>query len=322
MSRLKCIFVNLNSIVSRHRRHYFQNFLEEHKPEIVLIAEHKLSQRHNFELKDYTIYRQDRLNSTGGGTAVCLKKSIKGERVYINMTGIEYTAVKVTGTSGKSITFVSLYLRPSDRLLQSDLNCLVRYMQSDELIVGSDLNSKHHSWGGNSINRNGRTLYEWLLTCPILEIKRTAEPTRVTTSTESYIDLFLVTPGLCVQNEITGLRTLECNSDHMAVELILENEELELADRVKLFNFNTIKVRKLNEILDQELCEHKLPVDRIVNLEEIDQCVEKIEDAFHIAMEESIKKYEPVRGSLAKLPAEILHFIREKKRLRRQFLRA
>lgn len=320
MGRLKCIFINLNSIVSRHKRHYFQNFLDEHKPDVVLLAEHKLSPRNKFDLRDFNIFRQDRQNGNGGGTAICLRKSIKGERLFYNISGIEYTAVKVVGQSGRSITFLSLYLRPRYPLLQSDLDNISNNMFSDELVIGCDLNCKHPAWGGTIQNRNGRTLHEWLLTCPTLEIKKTSGPTRISTS-ESYIDLFLVTPGLVVRNETTGLRTLECNSDHRAVELILDSEELETAQVVERFNFNSIKVRKFNEILEQELSDHKLPIDRIVSISEIDNCVEKMTSAIQVAMEQSIKKHKPFRASLPKLPSVILGFIEERKRLRRQFHR-
>lgn len=45
---IKCVFININSLVSITRRHYLQNFINQYKPEILLIAEHKLADKHNF----------------------------------------------------------------------------------------------------------------------------------------------------------------------------------------------------------------------------------------------------------------------------------
>ena len=34
---LKCIFINVNSIVSRHKRHYFNQLLINSKPDVVVL---------------------------------------------------------------------------------------------------------------------------------------------------------------------------------------------------------------------------------------------------------------------------------------------
>lgn len=321
MIRYKCIFINLNSVISRHRRHYLQTFVNEHKPNVLMLAEHKLSEKHSLTLNGYNIFRQNRDKGNGGGTAICVKENIKCSRIFFNIKGIEYTAVQIIDSNGRRYNFLSLYLRPRDKLNTSDLDAISNSMGSGDFIIGSDLNAKHPSWGGTITNTSGRTLYEWLRSCPCLSLKKTSEPSRISMRTTSFIDFFLVTPGLDIENEITGLKTLDYNSDHRAVEIILRSETMEQADKIKFFNFKTMKVEKFNSILCTELDRHKLPKERVARIEEIDSCIQGMNGAFEKAMQESIKKECATGGRLIKLPEYILKFIREKKRLRRMMYR-
>ena len=70
---LNCFFINVNSLVSLHKRHFLGIFLEEHRPDLVLIAEHKLSPRHNLVFAGYTIIRQNREQGHCGGTAILIR---------------------------------------------------------------------------------------------------------------------------------------------------------------------------------------------------------------------------------------------------------
>lgn len=85
----------MNSIVSRHRRYNLQRFIDRHSPDIILIAEHRLSPRHIVAFNGYTVFRQDRIGGRGrgGGTAVLARDSMKCDRVLLDLGGIENTCV-------------------------------------------------------------------------------------------------------------------------------------------------------------------------------------------------------------------------------------
>lgn len=75
--RLKCIFININSIVSNYKKHILQTMIDDNRPDVFFLVEHKLTPKHNFELKGYRTHRQNRTNGKGGGKAICLCEDIK-----------------------------------------------------------------------------------------------------------------------------------------------------------------------------------------------------------------------------------------------------
>lgn len=67
----KIYAVNTNSIISQNKQFILQTFLDEKKPDIVLLSETKLNASHHINFKNYRILRTDRpLAVQGGGTAI------------------------------------------------------------------------------------------------------------------------------------------------------------------------------------------------------------------------------------------------------------
>lgn len=321
---LKVIFINVNSIVSRRRRHYLQLFVERHRPDVLLIAEHRLSGRHRFLLRGYTVYRQDRTGRRGGGTAVCLTERLRGERLMADLGDIEGTIVRVRGIDGGHVTVLSLYLRPQDTLRMADLDALYDAVGSGEVIIGADLNAKHTHWGGTVVNPSGRILYEWLVTNPTIVVRPTAAATRCTFTAQSFIDVFLTTVGLGLTDAIRagdGLRTLDYDSDHMAVLLEAVTGGLERRVPKEIFAYRRMRVPDFNRLLGEELSGHGLPLDRNVTTGEIDAAVGSLTAAIDVAMNGSIPKFRPGGDFMIELPSDILQLIRQKKTLRRRMFR-
>lgn len=70
---LRCIFLNVNSLISLPKRHFLRNFLTKHKPDILLSADHRLSKVHKVDFNGYVVFRHDRIGRRGGGTAVLVR---------------------------------------------------------------------------------------------------------------------------------------------------------------------------------------------------------------------------------------------------------
>lgn len=329
-NNVKCIFANVNSLIALHRRHYLDLFLRRHNPDIVLLAEHKLSPAHRVNFKGYNMYRQNRQNnqnrlSRGGGTAVLVKEGLYSQRVILNLGSIENTCVRIKKLDGTWLTSVAVYRRPSAETNWTDLDPLSQMMGHGDVLVGGDLNAKHPSWGGDAYNRAGRELYDYLVQCPVLRIIKTGGPTRYGDGTNSYIDIFMVSPGLSFEGETegTGLRTLDYESDHRAVEITLRNDGLAVdGPRQTFFDFDKMDINRFNRRLERRLEDCGLPVDRNVTTGEIDQCVGVMTTAFRDSMEETIPRITPGHRGLRRLPPHILNYIREKKRLRRTLYRS
>lgn len=322
MNKLKVIFINVNSIVSRHRRHYLHLFIEKHNPDILLIAEHKLAPRHNFHEKHYNIFRQNRVDGRGGGTAIMVRRWIKAEQINVNLGEIEGTVVELKGQNN-SLIVMALYKRPQENVLMEDLLKISSIIGNKHAIIGADLNAKNPLWGGNVTNASGRVLCEWLDTSPNILIRQTNGPTRSDFNAHSYIDIFITTSNIDVfsTNGLDCAETLDYNSDHKAIMITVQTIRLEKCKKEVLFNFNTFKKREFNQFLEQNMHRLCLPLDRTVHADEIDKEVETLSEIIKEAMNISLQKYTPKYGTLIELPQEILDLIRQKKNVRRRKFR-
>lgn len=321
--KIKCIFINVNSLVSKQKRHYFDIFLKKHKPDIVLIAEHKLNIRHKVEFSGYNIIRQNRSTGSGGGTAICIKENFSYKKIEINLNSVENTAIEVNLIDGSVISFVSMYLRPSVNLSAFDMNKILSLLNSNKFILGGDLNARHPSWGDVSTNANGRFLSDWLNNQPLVQLVPTKFPTRVSTC-ESFLDIFLTSASLNIEfNDLhpNFLSTLYFESDHNAVELNLLSCDIVRNPPVEVFNFSKMDTELFNIVLENNLASHILPNDRIVSKFEINNCISKLGPAFDLAILASTPKVTIRKKGQLNLSPNILNFIKQKKHLRKMAYR-
>lgn len=317
-SPIKCFFINVNSLVSRHKRHYLRLFLDQHKPDILMLAEHRLSPRHVLEFRGYSVFRQNRNAGRGGGTAILIRDSFRCERVALDLGNIENTCVRVFRSNGSPMTVVAAYLRPRDSMCIEQFDCLGVAARSGDVILGADFNARHSAWGGGVTDTKGRVIFDFLLTCPDLEIRPTNGPTRIDGDTRSYIDLIMVSSRIVHHDPSgNGLRTFVYESDHKAVEIVLVGNDLAQRERPSFYDYDRMDKGCFNRHLRDSLDGHQLPVNRNITCEEIDSFVNSLGTAFRSAIEYSTPKIYPGNRGLRRLPAEIMRFIDEKKRLRR-----
>lgn len=229
---------------------------------------------------------------------------------------MEGTVAKVRDINGRNIIFMSLYQRPRGLNLL-DLETISGVIAANEAVIGEDLNAKHIEWGGNETNASGRLLREWLENNPSLSIRATNEPTRICETTQSYIDIFMSTPGLWIQDRP---KTLDFESDHRAIMLqlsaVTENQQIN-----KIFDYNSLNKRLFINTLTRQLQNLTLPIDMNINREQIDTAIETLTDAINIAMETAMTQFVPSGDTLSKLPHDILHLIAQKKTTRRRLQR-
>ncbi|XP_075158179.1 uncharacterized protein LOC142231457 [Haematobia irritans] len=116
----------------------------------------------------------------------------------------------------------------------------------------------------------------------------------------------------------TGLRTLDYESDHMAVLLETDRGTLQSKNEMEVFNFSRMNITRFKRRLAEEIGNEILPTDRNVSIREIDGAVVKLTDAFRTVMDETIRKFHPRGDGFPDLPADIMDLIRQKKRMRRR----
>lgn len=318
-SSFKCLFINVNSLISKHKRHYFNLFLQKNKPDIVLIAEHKLSNKHKISFRGYNFIRQDRIDGNGGGTAICIKEKYNFKRVFVSTNSIENTIIKLNFVNGTEVYFAACYCRPSDTLVCNDLSKIVSGLNSDSIVFGGDLNAKHPNWGNSLTNTNGRRLSEWIDDNPNFKVIPTKFPTRII-SCPSFIDFFITSPSIDINFHLDfydKLRTLDFESDHFAVELLIRLGDVATRDPVEILNYSRINITTFNKVLESKLLDQNLPTNRNAEICEIDQRILLLTDAFDMAIKESVPVIKARNRGQINLSPQILDFIKEKKRLRR-----
>lgn len=77
MAAQNVIALNVNSIKAFNKKISLEIFVKNNGyPGIVLLSETNLKPGDNFNMNGYNIFRQDRIKSNGGGTAILLNNKI------------------------------------------------------------------------------------------------------------------------------------------------------------------------------------------------------------------------------------------------------
>lgn len=114
-----------------------------------MLGETWLRNGDQFNIPNFITYRNDRLEQPGGGTAICIKKSIKHTEIKNEKTKIENTSTILHSRKG-DIKLTATYNPPNNRINKSDLDPLIKGKLTT-LILG-DLNAKNRIWGCNTTN--------------------------------------------------------------------------------------------------------------------------------------------------------------------------
>lgn len=95
-SKLKIVFWNAQSINNPTKKHLIELFLESEKIDILLIAETFLKPHIRFQMKNFTVYRNDRQQQGHGGVAIVIRSSIIHKLVTpINTQHIEILTIEI-----------------------------------------------------------------------------------------------------------------------------------------------------------------------------------------------------------------------------------
>lgn len=156
-ANLKIIEINVGSLRSITKREEMTYFLKSNRPDIVLINETMLNQRHNVAFHNYDFIRNDKIETEPGrGTGILINHQIKHEAIDTlnwKLKTLE-TSAFVIYTTVNSILIVTVYryFNGSIQIDTEDLDKIIYEFQrsnASQLIIGGDLNAKHTSWGNN-----------------------------------------------------------------------------------------------------------------------------------------------------------------------------
>lgn len=257
---LKILHINIRSIDSETKLAQLIRLIKIHKVNIISLNETFLKPTKQIDIPGFKIFRDDRKDQKGGGSAICIKDDIEvcvidhfPLKKNENIIGLE-----IYLENGSKLAIFSMYSSPST-ILNDDLLFNIYHIYQNFLIVG-DLNCKNKSWYCQKENRNGAILENFLneTSCHILNCKK---PTYK--SGQSVIDLSICSAS--VRQFFNSHNVLDHEiSDHQPTITNLKN----LAPKRK-----KITIQKIDwTTFESKLLEKEL-FDKLDTTEDIDSAV-------------------------------------------------
>lgn len=175
-NNLKIFAINVNSLINIQRRLNLMEFINTHKPDIILLSETKLSEKHKINFENYDIVRKDRPNSKrSGGTAIIIDTKIKYQHLNTNIennnSGIEYTTIKIKMLNNHNLIIISIYCTScnhtiTESFFQTEWEAIFQKFDlknpNNYYIIAGDFNACHTKWGNRTNNIRGTKLNEWM----------------------------------------------------------------------------------------------------------------------------------------------------------------
>lgn len=330
---LKIITLNTRSIISHQRRHNLQQFLALHKPDLLLINETHLVNKHRVHFRNYEMIRMDKqTNIAMTGTAILLKNSIKMRNLVTsnwNLQSLEITAV-LMHTTQRPICVIAAYRHATNpHHISHDLTIITDLCEQNrwDVIIGGDFNAKHPLWHNQVTCTQGRALDRWLdqnqihrhlkLECPCVYTYRTNH-------VASVLDFFIISDSLdIIRGQYnSNLDVLDYDSDHRAVAL-----NIRLAGRIlkedqqSVPNYHNVDWSHFKNQLDNKIRLVQIPETRNMSAAEIDHHLEELCGAIKATMDEVIPRTSINKDNICTLPPDILNLIRHKNQMRRRWER-
>lgn len=265
-NKLKIISYNVNSLISHNKRISLEKFLKRHEPDLLLLSETKLNERHRLNFPKYVLIRTDK-NDVGPGTAILLRSTVSFRRTYPGkLKCFQVTCVMVPLGGNQSLLVISIYIRgtPNGPDIEHDLNQINTLSQNyTYTIMGGDFNARHPLWMDSTTNRSGESIAKWLENNAHQHaLNVVSQPIPTFPRTPSIIDFFICCSNtLC---RIPGLenylcKTLPSDSDHLALSLEirdLQNFNPIIRPNTRLINYEKIDWNLFQSSLSTKLNGH------------------------------------------------------------------
>ncbi|CAG5100920.1 Protein of unknown function [Cotesia congregata] len=302
------------------KRYELHSRTEQYNPDIVLISESKLTNKHYPLSQTYKIVRTDRPNSKQGrGTAIMItssmKHQVKSYPTSLNNELFEFTIIQLLPEtlSDKKIFVISGYATNSNRkIFINELDDLLQRLDLSNpkhfFILAGDLNARRIEWGDSNDNQRGKYLRRWE-TETINKYRASIYTTDVPSFTpaQTFLDVCITNlslTGLSAGNKIT---TVDYDSDHRALlfTVILPSKmQTENDIRIPRRNLRAIKWKKFEKNLNAEFTQD-LPDDRNLSVQELDDSIINLTSALVTSMNKTAPTIKQEEGILKYLNTKI-----------------
>lgn len=303
---LKLMSWNANSILNKKEE--LIDALTTHELGVALITETFLKPKNVFKVRNYSVYRSDRV-TLGGGTAILINRDLKHHEVFLpKLSSLEANAV-VLNTRKGDIRVISVYKSPATPLEVGDLDLI--FSDPTPTIVAGDLNCKHPHWNSRLTNSNGKLLFNHM-TRHGFSIYGPTKPTHYPDSGKrpDVLDI-VITNNLNISLSIDVIQ--ELSSDHNPVIIEVGN----IARRVDLperFNTKLTDWKQFRDCLDVSLVSVN---PTIQSKEDVDYHILELTEKLTAALHASTPKPRPKKSDTYDLPMRIRKSIAAKNKLRK-----
>ena len=328
---IRCYFQNIRGL--RSKAYDLLLLIKKYKIDILMLQETWLSQNVEFKLKGFKVYRQDRVNNPrGGGIAIICKENLDTEVINSNeimemgeVNELQFVTIKLKTNKGSNLEISSVYSQPKKNLKETVLR---EMMKSENALLMGDLNCRNIKLGSIYTDGKGKVLEELISENNYLHHqlpRHTHTWNKKGELKEDTIDYLLSSTNL--KEKIVNIVGIDdIGSDHRGFLFDLE-EELEKVEELKELrkklreedwvDINNNVGRKIEVLLNEMEYEGK-------NREETKDGIDRILRNLEVIIREEIEEKEKVirvktRGD--KMPREIIILIKDKRRLRRAFIK-
>lgn len=301
-SNLNIAFWNAQGL--QRKTQELASFLAHHNIDIMLISETHFRLKTRPRIANYILYKTDRQGDiSAGGTAIYIKRNIKHSPLPpLQLQSIETTGITIQSKRAGNIDIYAIYYPPGKALQVTDLNKLTN--SNNGLILAGDFNAKHEAWNSKTRNSRGTKLMQYLDQKPIA-IAAPAEPTHYHNDKGDILDFALI-QNIKMDFAVTTIE--ELTSDHFPVLLTIDDTPQDKPT--------------LTEIVDWKQYRESFSITQsAVSLEsprQIEDEARNLENCIKTSLNRATSKIATNHPTF-KLPQHILHEIKEKNKLRKEY---
>lgn len=262
---LKFLFWNAQSITSKTKQIQLEHILEIEKIDICLLVETFLKPQHTFQLKNFIVYRNDRLSHAHGGVAIAIRNNISHKsRSPFNTSFIENIAIEIK-INNVPTCITAAYSPKYSSHFANDIDILTA--QDIQYMVFGNFNAKHTSWNCNSNNKSGNLLFgaqqisQFMIFYP-------PDHTHFPHSGQTPSTIDLVLSNVNFAFDITT-NTNQMSSDHTPI-VCSTFSELELTHKV-VFDYQKADWNKFRQTFDRSIAQIPVPI----SIEQIDNAIDE-----------------------------------------------
>jgi exonuclease III len=241
--------VNVTSI-AKHSAELLARFSDY---DVISVNETNLKSERKFSLNGYNVFRNDRVDKSGGGVLLAVKQHIQCREIASKTSqGNEMIAVQVEMKAFKPILIASIYAPPYGSL-NIDLLRELHQINSECIIMG-DLNAKLALMGSRKTNGQGRQLLE-LINEGSLHCVEDASTTFEQNDYEEKLDWILASqPLFAFISNVETHPTLGAASGHKPLTFVIPfgPDPKPPSPRIS-YNFKAANWKRYRSVLDEQL---------------------------------------------------------------------